>query len=462
MVTGRSQDIPADPTAPATTSRRFATVRHLVEHGLDTGALAIVAGCFVLWGLVSARLERWNVTAPIAFVAMGLAVAHEPLALIDVHLTSTAVRGLAEITLALVLFSDASRVNPRALRADVTIPVRLLGIGLPLTVAAGTAVAAVLFGGVDLWVAAVIGAIVAPTDAALGASILQDRRVPARVRRILNVESGLNDGIITPVVNLFIAGAVAAEVANAQGVGDAVVDLLIGAGVGVGVGLAGAALMQASERAKWSAPAFRTLAVLGLAVVAYAAAIQAGGNGFVGAFVGGLAFGSVTPANDAALMSFNDDAGELLSMLVWFMFGAAMIVPAFQHLVWQDVVFAVAALTVVRMVPVAIALIGSGLDRSSVAFIGWFGPRGLASVVFVLIAYDSLDPADGNQVLAAVTTTVVLSVIAHGVTAGPLSARYGRHASSLHPDQPEHAERPPLRTRLLTGRRARTVPTPTT
>ena len=229
---------------------------------------------------------------------MGLVVAHEPLSLIDVQVHSSTGRTIAEITLALVLFSDASRVNMRALRSDLAPPVRLLGIGLPLTIAAGAASAAALFGGIDPWVAALIGAIVASTDAALGASILQDERVPARVRRVLNVESGLNDGIATPFVNLFIAGAVAAEVVHAQSVGGAAVDLLIGVGVGAGVGLIGAALLRTTRRLGWSAPAFRQFAVLGLALVAYAVTIQASGNGFVGAFVGGLAFGSVTPAAD--------------------------------------------------------------------------------------------------------------------------------------------------------------------
>jgi sodium/hydrogen antiporter len=426
-----------------------------VEHGLDTGALAVVAGCFVLWGLVSARLERLNVSAPIALVVLGLLVAHEPLSLLDVQIHSSTARGIAEITLALVLFSDASRVNVRALRADVALPVRLLGIGLPLTIAAGAASAAALFGGVDLWVAALIGAIVAPTDAALGASIMQDERVPARVRRVLNVESGLNDGIATPFVNLFLAGAVAAEIAHAQGVGGAAVDLLIGAGVGLGVGLIGAVLLRATRRWGWSAPAFRGFAVFGLALVSYALAIEAGGNGFVGAFIGGVAFGRITPAADDHVVGFTDDAGELLSLLVWFLFGAAMIVPAFEHMVWQDAVFALVALTVVRMVPVGIALAGARLDRATVAFIGWFGPRGLASVVFVLIAFDSLDPTNGNRVLAVVTATVVLSVIAHGITAAPLAARYGRHTATLHANLPEHANAPALRTRSMAGNRAR-------
>ena len=183
--------------------------------------------------------------------------------------------------------------------------------------------------------------------------------------------------------------------------------------------------------------------------------IEVGGNGFVGAFVGGLAFGSLITATDHHVVDFTEDTGELLSLLVWFLFGAAMIVPAFEQLEWQDVVFAVLALTVVRMVPVAIALAGAGLDRATVAFIGWFGPRGLASVVFVLIAFDSLDPADANRVLPAVTATVVLSVVAHGISASPLAKRYGRYATALHHDQPEHATTSALRTRSLAGARSR-------
>jgi NhaP-type Na+/H+ or K+/H+ antiporter len=193
--------------------------------------------------------------------------------------------------------------------------------------------------------------------------------------------------------------------------------------------------------------------VLGLALLAYAAAIEAGGNGFVAGFVGGLAFGSIMPDDDQLTIGFTDDAGELLSLLVWLLFGATMIVPAFEHLVWQDVAFAVLALTVVRMVPVAVALAGTGLDRATVAFIGWFGPRGLASVVFVLIAVDSLEPADGNRVLAAVTLTVLLSVLAHGVTSSPLAARYGRQAAELHRQRPEHRETADLRIRSLGGKR---------
>ena len=419
-----------------------------MDHALNVTALSIVAACIVVWGLVSARLERWQVTAPIAFVLLGLVVTHGPVALTHLQLHSSTIRSVAEITLALVLFSDASRVNARALRADIGIPSRLLGIGLPLTIGAGAAVAAALFGSSGIWVAATIGAIVAPTDAALGAPIMADERVPARVRRVLNVESGLNDGIATPFVNLFLAGALATESVAAGGAGKAAVALVGGAAIGAGAGLAGAWLLALTIRRGWSAPGFRPLSILALAVFAYAVAIVAHTNGFVAAFVAGLAFGTVLTANEEEF-SFTEEAGTLLSLLVWFSFGAVMLVPGLEAADWRDLVFAVLALTVVRMAPVALALAGSGLDRGTVAFIGWFGPRGLASVVFGLIATDTLAPAEARVVLAAVVVTVALSVLAHGVTASPLAARYGARAHKLHPGRPEHRNTPGLSLRTL-------------
>jgi NhaP-type Na+/H+ or K+/H+ antiporter len=269
------------------------------------------------------------------------------------------------------------------------------------------------------------------------------------VRRILNVESGLNDGIVTPFVTFFIAGAVAQGMTNSPAVVDSLIDIAIGVGLGVAIGLGGALLFRLARERGWSGRSFLPLAVLGLALVAYAATVVAGGNGFVAAFLGGMAFGSVASSEDALSLEFTDDAGELLSLVVWFLFGAAMIVPAFEHLRLADVVFAVLALTIVRMAPVALSLVGSGLDRSTVVFVGWFGPRGLASVVFALIAVDSLEAGDGNRVLAVVTFTILLSVVAHGLTSLPLAAWYGARAVRFHRERPEHVAVDELRTRSL-------------
>jgi sodium/hydrogen antiporter len=427
-------------------------------HGLDTGVIAVVAASALLWSLLSARLERLYISAPIAFVVLGLVFTHGPLALIDVHLQSSTARSIAEVTLALVLFVDASRINVQKLKADAVLPVRLLGIGLPLTIGLGCIVAAGLYPGTGLWVAAVIAAAVAPTDAALGAPIVQDPRVPARIRRVLNVESGLNDGIATPFVGVFLAGAAASEsVYGANGVASAVVDLLGGAGMGIAIGAGGALLLRAAVARGLSAPAFRALAPLALALLAYAGTVQVGANGFVAAFVAGMVFGGLLPSDLESTIAFTDVTGEVLSLLMWFVVGAAMLVPAFQHAQWQDVVFAMLALTIIRMVPVAIACVGVRLDRRTVAFIGWFGPRGLASVIFALLAVDTLDAPDANRVLAAVTVTVALSVFAHGITASPLAARYGAAVSTLHPARPEHLPTPELAPRSLaaTGRNRR-------
>jgi NhaP-type Na+/H+ or K+/H+ antiporter len=254
---------------------------------------------------------------------------------------------------------------------------------------------------------------------------------------VLNVESGLNDGIATPFVNLFLAGALSVESVGHSGVGHAVTNLVGCAALGAAIGLAGGLLFKLTKRARWSAPGFRPLAVLAIAVLAYSVALAANTNGFVAAFIAGMAFGTILGATDEVL-GFTEDVGVLLSLLVWFAFGAVMLVPGLDAATWRDVAFAVLALTAVRMLPVAIALWGSHLDRATVAFIGWFGPRGLASVIFGLIAVDRLAPKDANLVLGAVVTTVALSVLAHGVTSSPLARRYGAFADRLHPARPEH------------------------
>ncbi len=426
-----------------------------MDHGINTEAIVVVSACLVLWSLFSARLSRWFVSAPLAFVVLGVVVSHPPLDLVRVDLHSSTIRSVAELTLALVLFSDASRVNGRELATDAGLPSRLLGVGLPLTIGAGAGLALAVLPGTDGWTAAAVAAIVAPTDAALGASVMEDRRVPARVRRLLNVESGLNDGIVTPFVNFFLAGALSTELAHTSGALGAARELLVGLATGLGMGVVGGLLLRVARQRGWSDAGFRPFMALGLALLAYAGALGVHGNGFVSAFVAGMAFGSVGVDELEATVELTEEAGELLSLLVWFIFGASVLVTGLEAASWRDLAFAALALTVARMLPVAVALLGSGLDRRTTAFVGWFGPRGLASIVFGLIAYDSLAPGPARTVLAAVTTTVAVSVLAHGVSASPLAARYGAHAEGLHPARPERAPAEPVRARALVGHRRR-------
>jgi NhaP-type Na+/H+ or K+/H+ antiporter len=387
-------------------------------------AVVVVAAAIFGWGALSARLERADLTAPIVFVAVGVLLgAAVPL---EGEARAQILRLLTEVTLVWVLFSDAARVAPADLRADARIFARLLGLGLPLTVALGWLAAAAILPGVDVWLALLVGAALAPTDAALSGAVLGDLRVPVRIRNILNVESGLNDGIATPVVLVAIAG-VAAEEGASHGPGTVLVELLVGIAAGIAVGGAGGRLLGVARRHGWVDEEFAGPAVLALALLAYAAALAVGGNGFVAAFVGGVAFsallGSRAPRGRPAVF-YVEQTAALASLLVWMLVGVVAIPLVVRAASWQSAAYAVLSITLIRMVPVGLVLAGSGLGRSAALFLGWFGPRGLASVVFALLAVEDLGrPAD--PAVATVVTTVLLSVLAHGVTAAPLAARFG-------------------------------------
>lgn len=419
--------------------------------GLDTQLVAALAASIILWGLCSARLQRWDISAPMVFVALGLLCANV-LGVVDVSSRSEALHSLAEITLALLLFSDAARVNLRVLARDAGVPARLLFLGLPLSILLGTVLAGLLFSGVNMWVLAAIAAAVAPTDAALGAQVVEDPHVPARIRRILNVESGLNDGIATPFVTFFLAAAVSDLTAHpAKSAVGALGDLGLGALLGIAIGAGGGWLLKWATNRGWASPNYRALTVVAFALLAFAGAEELGANGFIAAFVGGLAFGTIfVPEERDTVLQFDAGMGSLLSLVVWFVFGA-FLVQALDVVTWQSFVFAALALTVVRMLPVALVLLRSGLDRSTVAFVGWFGPRGLASVVFALVVSDALTGKDAELALSVISLTVLTSVVAHGLSARPFARAYGAHVGRLAQDSPEHHEVPDLASRPLPG-----------
>ena len=393
-----------------------------MHEGLNNGVAALAGVTLVFWSLFAARFEKWNLTGPICFVAVGMLLANGPLAIIDLGISSEGLRQLAEFALAVVLFGDAATVKWQELRSDAGLPTRLLGLGLPLTMALGTLTAHWLLPGASWWVSAVVGAAVAPTDAALGAAIINDERVPERVRLLLNVESGLNDGIATPFVTFFLVAAVAGSAAGKMSPAHALAELGIGVIAGGALGWTAGWAMNESHRSALSTSGVRSVGTAALAVVAYAGVVELGGNGFVAAFIAGLAYGAVIK-EEARTLRFTREAGEVLSLTVWFVFGA-LVVPVLSHAGWREVAFGLAALTVVRMAPVALSLSGTRLDLATVGIIGWFGPRGLASVVFGLLAAQGLG-VEGQPALTAIAVTVMASVILHGASAGPLAERYG-------------------------------------
>ena len=341
---------------------------------MSVADLAIVAALIFGWGTLSARLERFDVTAPIIFVLAGLLLTHGPLAVLGVAPSNELIKELAEFTLALVLFSDASRVGLHELRVDAGMYVRLLGVALPLTIGLGTVLALAL-AGTNIWLALLVGAALAPTDAALGAGMIASPVVPARIRRLINVESGLNDGIATPFVSVALAGAATGGQIAGHGPAAAAAELAVGVIVGVAAGGAGGLLVNAARKRGWAAEGFAGSAVLALAVCAYASAVAVHGNGFIAAFVGGLAFGTTGGRRGEPLVPFVEETGALVSLLVWLAFGAVALVPAMKTLTWPMVLYAILSLTVVRMVPVAVALAGTRLGWATVSLVAWFVGR---------------------------------------------------------------------------------------
>lgn len=400
---------------------------------MTESAFAVLALLVLGWAVVSGRLARWNITGPLVFTVAGYLLGNPAWGPLAIDADVPSLHLLAELTLALVLFSDASKVDFSQLRRDLRVPERLLGIGLPLTVILGALAAAVLFGDFTWALAAFVGAALAPTDAALSEQVIDDERVPVRVRRALNVESGLNDGIVTPVVVFTLAvaaGQLGVPGGDPSGVAP-LLELALGTVVGLAIGLGAARLVALAQGRRWMLPGGRRIATLAAALGSFLLAVTLDGNGFVAAFVAGLAFGAGLPKVSAdsepkeEIAELPELLGEVLALAVWFLFGAALVPVAVANFSPVLLLYAVLSLTVLRMAPVALGLLGTRLDGATVLFVGWFGPRGLASVVFALLALEELGdaPVVGTAV-AAVTFTVLLSVVVHGVSAGPLGRRY--------------------------------------
>jgi NhaP-type Na+/H+ or K+/H+ antiporter len=390
---------------------------------MAAAAVAIVMVTIFIWGVFSARLNRADLSAPIVFVTVGLLLT-EVFRLFEPEISQEGIKTLAEVTLVWVLFADASRIGLREFKADVGLYLRLLVGGLALTILSGAVLAAWLLG-MGAWTAVLVGAALAPTDAALGASVMTNPAVPERVRRILNVESGLNDGIATPVVMVAIAGVAATE--SVQGlptVAAALTDLVIGLTVGIVVGVGGGRAMRWARRRGWEAEDFAGPAVLALALLAYSLTVWIDGNGFVAAFVGGLAFGNSAGRGGVKEVYYVEQTAGLVSVLTWLVFGAVGVPIIWEQASWQIAAYAVLSLTAIRMLPVALSLVGTRLPPATVAFIGWFGPRGLASVIFALIASEQLQ-TEAREAVAVIGMTVLISVFAHGLSAKPLATRYG-------------------------------------
>ena len=397
--------------------------------------MVVVAAVFLVYATMSRRLRGTSITAPIVFVGAGFLFGPKGFGWLHLTLDEQAVSTLAEATLVVVLFTDASRINLRALRREYSLPARLLGVGLPLTIVAGCLAGALLFSTISWAEAAILAIVLAPTDAALGQAVVTDESLPSRIRQGLNVESGLNDGLCVPL--LTIALAIAETEAHELTAGDAarVVTEAIGWGIVGGLvagALAAGALRLARARHSIEGHWAQVLPVVG-AAGSFGLADARGGSGFIAAFVGGMAFGIVAGA-DASAAAFSEELGGVLSGLTLIVFGAAVVGALWSQIGLVEVCYAVLSLTLVRMIPVAIAMLGSQARAPTIAFLGWFGPRGLASIVFGVVVVEAAELPHTSVLVVTITVTVAMSVVAHGVSAAPLVRRYAAwHAVSKPP-----------------------------
>lgn len=390
--------------------------------------LAVISAFTFLYSLVAARLERTPFNGALIYVLAGLLCGGSGLQLLDLAIDGEGLKLLAELTLAIVLFSDSANANLPVLRRIEKLPIRLLLIGLPMTIALGFGAGFMLYDSLTLFEIALLATMLAPTDAALGKAVVTNEAVPAAVREGLNVESGLNDGICVPVLLIFLAlasGSVDPEETRTMVVMLPLQAIGVGAVVGVLLASTGSQLLKSCAGRGWISDTWQQVPLLALALLCFATAQRFGGSGFIAAFVGGLTFGALARQHEAKerLLKAAEGAGDTMSLITWFVFGAVVVGPHLQNPDLTGLCYAALSLTIVRMLPVSLCVFGLKLQADTRLFLGWFGPRGLASIVFIVMVLDQKLPG-GEQMAAAVTWTILLSVIAHGLTANPLANWY--------------------------------------
>ncbi len=409
---------------------------------MDVTDMALIAGVFFLFALVSRRLENSMITGPILFTSAGFLLGQTIMSGLSISFSESVIHTLAELTLVLVLATDASAISLSSLRKFRAVPIRLLGIGLPLTLMLGTLTGYVIFPHHGWLFAGLVAAILAPTDAALGASIVSNKSIPVQIRQSLNVESGLNDGIALPAVLFFACFFnLTHQSGDVNWLHFLALQLTLGPIVGIATGAIGGHLIGFAARNNWITEDMQGVAALTLAIIAFALSELAGGNGFIAAFLCGLTYGNLKVDYAHFLHEFTETESQILSYLTFFLFGLAILPEALEHITPETFLYALASLTIVRMLPVALSQIGSGFRWQSLLFLGWFGPRGLASLLFALLVLEDLAVPIARDVQTIVSITILMSITLHGLSASVLGNAYAKWAGQhTTPTCPENAE----------------------
>lgn len=405
---------------------------------MTTDAISVLALLVLGYAVVSGRVSRGYVTPALIFLAIGVVVGPHTLDLVDVHTDAEGFKVIAELALTLILFNQAAKLNLRTLSRKSGLPGRLLLVSMPLTVALGTGTALLILPALPFWEAVCVAIIVAPTEAALVKALLEDRRIPERVRDALSVESGLYDGIA--LAFLLIALGVVGEEEGAPGHWGLFVirTVLVSLAVGVAIGFAGGKVLTWTRARGWMTQTWAQLAIVALAIFCFGAGEELHGSGFVAAFAAGLVYATVVPKTARPSTDVAEASGEMLELVVFALFGAVAVVPAFEDLGWRVILFSLLALTVVRLVPVALGFARSGLGKADTLFVGWFGPRGIATLVFGLLVLEEGHLRQGALIEQVAVVTVTVSLVLHSLTARPGIHLYCQKAGNEVPaGQPE-------------------------
>ena len=383
----------------------------------------------LVYGLFSKALEKTVITAPMAFAFVGIIVSYFSVDAFREGLNAPTLKILAELTLVLVLFNDASTINRKELKKDRSLPLRLLLLGLPLTMVLGILVAIPLFPGINIWILALMALILSPTDAALGQAVVTSEAVPEKIRQTINVESGLNDGIALPPILICIA-VLAQSHESGSGVSYWLLftlkQFVFGPAIGGMVGIIGGKLIDWASKKDWMNSTFQRLSSLSIALMAFSLAEMVHGNGFIAAYFAGLLLGTTTVEIRKKIHDFGEAESQALVLIIFLLLGMIMVPFSYPYWNIQTWIYALLSLTVIRMIPVTISLIGTKLPWASVGFIGWFGPRGIASVLYLLLVIINLGIKGYEQMISVIVLTVILSIVLHGISAVPFSKMLGK------------------------------------
>ncbi len=387
--------------------------------------LLFAAAFAMAYSMVAKRLSTTILTAPMLFLGFGYLLAQT--GWMPSHGADEALHLVAEVTLIILLFLDAAQTDLKALRSRHIWPFRMLLLGLPLAVIIGSAWALLFLPGWPLAAIVLVAAIMAPTDAALGQSVVTNPLVPERVRRALTVESGLNDGLALPFILLcasLTANMVESDATNWLLFGAK--QLVLGPAAGAVMGMIGGRVLLWAKDNDMTSDTYEGVGAIALAICAYLGADMIGGNGFIAAFVAGLCFGDLVEKRCKFIFEFTESEGQGLTWMAFLLIGLVLVPPALQHLDLKMLGLILGSLLIVRPLAIWLSLIRTDARPVTRLFFGWFGPRGLATALFALIVVEKISGDFGETILHIAVNTVWISALLHGITAAPAARAYSR------------------------------------